>query len=57
MEVIKKIWKAKTPYVSESGCDALRNYKYAGADYSLLYIYAWSPLAELIVKYTPSYVA
>lgn len=57
MESTKKIWKAKTPYVTKAGAQALLNYKYAGADYSLLYIYAWSPLAELVVKYMPPYVA
>lgn len=57
MNIITKIWKAKTPYVTEDGKKALRNYKYAGADYSLCYIYGWSPLAELVVKYMPSYVA
>lgn len=57
MQSLKKIWKVKTPYVSKEGAQGLLNYKYAAADYSLLYIYAWSPMAEFVVKYTPPYVA
>lgn len=42
---------------TEQQRDAILNYRYKGSDTSYMYIYVYSPLAELGVKYTPLWVA
>jgi hypothetical protein len=42
---------------SEEEKKSILNYQYKGGDTSYMYIYVYSPLAELVVKYTPEWVA
>lgn len=44
-------------YITPKGEEAIRNFKYKGGDLSLSYQYIWSPLAELVLKFTPTTIA
>ncbi len=45
------------PYVSAEAGKCLLEYKYAGNDASLLYIYLWSPMAEYVASCLPPWIA
>lgn len=44
-------------YFTPEGEEAIRNFKYKGGNLSLSYQYLWSPLADLILKFTPTTIA
>jgi ethanolaminephosphotransferase len=44
-------------YITPKGEEAIRNFKYKGGDLSLSYQYLWSPLADFVVKFTPTTIA
>ena len=46
-----------TPYLSEGQRYNLKQYKYAGGDRGLMYIYFYNPMANWIVEYLPDTLA
>lgn len=44
-------------FISKEGEMNVKAFKYQGKDLSLSYKYLWSPMAEVLLKYTPAYIA
>lgn len=57
MELVKKLWNAKTSRLSEEEKQNLKVFKYHGADDSFLFKYCWAPAAEILVCCLPSWIA
>ena len=57
MDALTRVWSIRTPYLTKSAANGLLKYKYSGKDESLLYIYFWSPVAELLTPFVPPWVA
>jgi len=52
----EKSWLFR-PFITKEGAENLRNYKYAGQDDGLAYIYFFEPLAEWLVTFVPMSIA
>jgi hypothetical protein len=44
-------------YITPKGEEAIRNFVYKGGDISLSYKHIWSPIADLVIKFTPTSIA
>lgn len=44
-------------YISKEGEDSIKAFKYQGGNLSISYNHVWSPIAELMLKFTPSNMA
>jgi hypothetical protein len=57
MDILRRIWNLRAPYISQEGAAKLKGFNYHGTDNSYVYRYIWSPLAEWATGFLPPWVA
>ena len=57
MEILRRVWNLRAPYISEQGAGKLKEFQYHGTDASYVYKYVWSPLAEWANSFLPLWIA